>query len=87
MLLSEDASLEQWESATDNYMKYKGLLQKLYADDFAYTSYPDGYLAERGNEPRYFVDQSGAFYVEDGRLVQELTRSVLQWQWVQPADK
>lgn len=52
----------------------------LYADDFGYSSYGNTYLAERGNEPRYMVDYSGAFYVEDGRLVQGLTSGISQWQ-------
>ena len=51
----------------------------LYADDFKYASYDSKYLSERGNEPRYMVDYSGAFYVEDGRLVQGLTSEISQW--------
>lgn len=51
----------------------------LYADDFKYDSYDSKYLSERGNEPRYMVDYSGAFYVEDGRLVQGLTSEISQW--------
>lgn len=56
----------------------------LYSDDFEYASYPSGYLTERGNEPRYLVDQSGAFYVEDGKLVQGLEQKVNQWRNFEP---
>lgn len=52
----------------------------LYADDFEYASYGSSYLSERGNEPRYMVDFSGAYFVEDGRLVHGLTSPVSQWQ-------
>ncbi len=52
----------------------------LYADDYSYSSYDKNYLASRGMEPRYTVDYSGAFFVEDGRLKQELTQSISQWQ-------
>ncbi len=56
----------------------------LYSDDFEYSSYSEDYLAERGNEPRYMVDQSGAFYVEDGKLVQGLEKKISQWQDNEP---
>jgi len=52
----------------------------LYADDFSYGDYADDYLKQRGNEPRYLVDYSGAFVVEDGRLKQELGEKISQWQ-------
>ena len=72
------------EDTTDDY---------LYADDFEYEeeedvaisyageadSYTVSYLESRGNEPRYMVDSHGAFVVEDGKLVQELSASVSQW--------
>lgn len=67
---------------TGSKLDYSGDI--LYRDDFEYASYPDGYLAERGGEPRYMVDQSGAFYVEDGKLVQGLERKVSQWQDNEP---
>ena len=51
----------------------------LYADDYSYSSYDEFYLYDRGMEPRYTVDYSGAFFVEDGRLKQELTQSIAQW--------
>lgn len=56
----------------------------LYSDDFEYSSYSEDYLTERGNEPRYMVDQSGAFYVEDGKLVQGLEKKISQWQDNEP---
>lgn len=138
--MESDASLELWQSSTDQYMQYMGNVEKedssyeivvepfsivtatslschdkpeyqkrlpvesakyildtnengskldvegdiLYADDFEYTSYSEGYLTARGNEPRYFVDQSGAFYVENGKLVQGLENKVSQWQDNEP---
>lgn len=51
----------------------------LYADDFSYSDYAPDYLKSRGNEPRYMVDYSGAFIVEDGKLKQELGRKISQW--------
>lgn len=52
----------------------------LYADDYEYASYDKDYLKSRGYEPRYTVDYSGAFFVEDGKLKQSLTSSISQWQ-------
>lgn len=55
----------------------------LYADDFSYADYyPADYLALRGNEPRYTVDYSGAFLVEDGRLKQQISEEIHQWRAV-----
>ncbi len=51
----------------------------LYADDFNYSGYDADYLEKRGNEPRYILDVSGAFAVEDGKLKQLLSKSVGQW--------
>lgn len=57
----------------------------LYADDYeydeysGYSAYGADYLTSRGDEPRYTVDFSGAFVVEDGQLKQLLTQSVSQW--------
>lgn len=140
MELPSGKTLEQWESATDQYMEYKGEIQAddssydvvvkpfsivtvtslschdkpeyllrlpeeatksvldtnesgseldpsgsvLYCDDFAYSSYPSNYLSTRGNEPRYFVDHNGAFYVENGKLVQGLNKKVAQWNSSEP---
>ncbi|MYW62729.1 GH59 galactosidase [Streptomyces sp. SID8379] len=56
----------------------------LYADDFGYaeegrvrvgTSYRP-YLASRGNQPRYMVDQTGAWEVGDGVLYQYMDPSM-----------
>ena len=51
----------------------------LYADDYEYADYPADYLSARGNEPRYTVDFSGAFAVEDGQLKQLLSTHVNEW--------
>ncbi len=51
----------------------------LYADDFSYENYSADYLRNRGNEPRYAVDFSGAWAVEDGRLKQLLGERVNEW--------
>lgn len=65
--------------ATGSYMDTTDNV--LYADDYSYSSYyPADYLKSRGNEPRYTVDYSGAFVVEDGRLRQVLDEEISQWQ-------
>ena len=51
----------------------------LYADDFNYAEYDKNYLASRGNEPRYAVDFTGAWVVQDGKLKQLLDQSVSEW--------
>ena len=75
---------------TDNY---------LYADNFEYAEEGDmaqynavtgtetqvDYMTARGNEPRYMLDTHGAWVVEDGRLAQELSTSVSQWNGGDPA--
>ncbi|WP_433796517.1 fibronectin type III domain-containing protein [Actinoplanes sp. CA-252034] len=56
----------------------------LYADDFAYAEEGDvrvgdrtlPYLASRGGEPRYLVDQTGAWQVDDGVLYQLMDQSM-----------
>lgn len=57
----------------------------LYADDYEYADYPEGYLASRGNEPRYTVDFSGAFAVKDGQLKQLLDTRVNEWNGNNPS--
>lgn len=71
----------------------------LYADDFSYDEEPAmaqynvltgtntevDYLTARGDEPRYMLDTHGAWVVEDGRLAQELSTSVSQWNGGDPA--
>ena len=52
----------------------------LYADDYSYSGYDSGYLQARGNEPRYTVDYSGAYAVEDGKLKHVLNSAISQWQ-------
>ena len=56
----------------------------LYADDFEYSGYPEDYLEKRGNEPRYAVDFTGAYVVENGSLKQVLSQSVGQWNNYEP---
>ena len=65
----------------------------LYADDFEYDNVADveiynvkkdkvkkvSYLESRGNEPRYMLDTHGAWIVEKGKLKQELTEAVTEW--------
>ncbi len=57
----------------------------LYADNFEYAEEAEGYLKERGNEPRYMLDAHGAWIVENGRLKQELGNSVNQWNPGEPS--
>ncbi len=64
-------------------LNYEGEI--MYSDDFEYADYPADYLKSRGMEPRYMVDMSGAFYVQDGRLVQGLYESVSQWHNNEPS--
>ena len=52
----------------------------LYADDYQYDEYSADYLKARGNEPRYTVDYSGAYAVEDGKLKHLLDTNISQWQ-------
>ncbi len=56
----------------------------LYADDFDYEE-ENGYLASRGNEPRYMLDTHSAWIVEDGKLKQELNASINQWNGGEPS--
>ena len=56
----------------------------LYADDFEYSDYPVDYLEKRGDEPRYMVDFTGAYVVENGSLKQVLSQSVGQWNNYEP---
>lgn len=52
----------------------------LYADDYSYSDYDKGYLQARGSEPRYTVDYSGAYAVENGKLKHVLNSEISQWQ-------
>lgn len=58
--------------------------ETLYADDFEYGEEAEGYLENRGNEPRYIVDLTGAFLVKDGQMKQVLNQSVGQWNSNEP---
>ena len=57
----------------------------LYADNFDYKEEAEGYLAERGYEPRYMLDTHGAWVVENGQLKQENAAGVTQWNGGEPA--
>ena len=71
----------------------------LYADDFEYAEEPAleqynaktkvttsvDYLTARGNEPRYFLDTHGAYFVENGKLKADLSTSVGQWNGGEPS--
>lgn len=63
----------------------KTVLPLPYYDDFEYSDYPEGYLASRGNAPRYTTDEGGAFEVEstDGGnvLVQQITEDIKAKEW------
>ncbi|MFD1372284.1 Ig-like domain-containing protein [Actinoplanes sichuanensis] len=50
--------------------------QMLYADDFAYAQEAPSYLASRGGEPRYLVDQTGAWQGDGGVLYQLMDQSM-----------
>ena len=58
------------------------ILELPYSDDF-YAGYGDDFLASRGNAPRYTTDEGGAFEVNDGVLVQQITAAekANEWGW------
>lgn len=82
---------------TDEDGKVNGVTNDttLYADDFDYDEYSDlkvtyngkdyDYITSRGNEPRYMLDTHSAWLVEDGKLKQELSSSVDQWNGGEPS--
>ena len=59
------------------------ILELPYSDDFSYAGYGDDFLASRGNAPRYTTDEGGAFEVNDGVLVQQITAAekANEWGW------
>ncbi len=65
------------ENYHDN-TKNGGLLHLPYCDSF---DYDDQYLRLHGNAPKYTTDQGGAFEVENGELVQKITRSMRPSEW------
>ena len=59
------------------------ILELPYSDDFSYAGYGDDFLASRGNASRYTTDEGGAFEVNDGVLVQQITAAekANEWGW------
>lgn len=59
------------------------ILELPYFDDFSYSDYADDYLSSRGNAPRYTTDEGGAFEVNGGKLVQQITAAekAKEWGW------
>lgn len=57
----------------------------LYADNFEYAEESSDFLAKRGNEPRYMLDTHGAWIVENGKLKQEISSSLNQWNPGEPS--
>lgn len=57
------------------------ILELPYSDDFEYADYPDNYLTSRGNAPRYFTDEGGAFEVNGGVLTQQITADMKPKEW------
>lgn len=59
------------------------ILELPYTDDYEYADYPENYLSSRGNAPRYTTDEGGAFEVENGVLVQQITADLKanDWGW------
>lgn len=59
------------------------ILELPYTDDYSYAEYPADYLSSRGNAPRYTTDEGGAFEVENGKLVQQITPDLKanEWGW------
>lgn len=61
----------------------KTILELPYTDDYEYADYPEDYLSSRGNAPRYTTDEGGAFEVNNGKLVQQITpaEKAKEWGW------
>lgn len=57
------------------------ILELPYTDDYEYADYPADYLSSRGNAPRYTTDEGGAFEVENGKLVQQITPELKAKEW------
>ncbi len=57
------------------------ILELPYTDDYEYADYPADYLSSRGNAPRYTTDEGGAFEVENGMLVQQITPGLKAKEW------
>lgn len=59
------------------------ILELPYTDDYEYADYGDSFLSSRGNAPRYTTDEGGAFEVENGVLVQQITAAekAKDWGW------
>lgn len=58
----------------------------LFQDDYSYAEMPADYLVQRGGAPRYTTDLGGAFEVEKGALVQQITEAerALDWEYSCP---
>lgn len=52
-----------------------------YRDDFRYSDKPASFLHGRGGAPLYTTDQGGAFEVENGALVQQITQEMRANEW------
>lgn len=56
-----------------------------YSDDYEYADYPEGFLASRGNAPRYTTDEGGAFEVRsvngNNVLMQMITPEIKAEEW------
>lgn len=52
-----------------------------YRDDFRYSDKPANFLHDRGGAPLYTTDQGGAFEVENGALVQQITQEIRANEW------
>lgn len=52
-----------------------------YRDDFRYSDKPANFPHDRGGAPLYTTDQGGAFEVENGALVQQITQEMRANEW------
>ena len=57
------------------------ILELPYTDDYEYADYPTDYLSSRGSAPRYTTDEGGAFEIENGMLVQQITPDLKAKEW------
>lgn len=63
------------------YGNDRTILELPYSDDYEYADYSEDFLASRGNAPRYTTDEGGAFEVNDGVLVQQITSDIKAKDW------
>ena len=62
-------------------LEQRTILELPYTDDYEYADYPEDFLPSRGNAPRYTTDEGGAFEVNNGKVVQQITPELKAKEW------